>query len=140
MGREASSVDRWTREAAARAGHDPATLPVSINSHGFIGDDAKQAADDAWPPYAEAMTRIGRERGWPPATRMQFDAQSTLHGALFVGSPDQVVEKILYQHELFNHDRFLIQLTVGPMPHARVMRAIELLGTEVAPAVRRALG
>ena len=128
------------REAAARAGHDPATLPVSINSHGFIGDDAKQAADDAWPPYAEAMTRIGRERGWPPATRMQFDAQSTLHGALFVGSPDQVVEKILYQHELFNHDRFLIQLTVGPMPHARVMRAIELLGTEVAPAVRRALG
>jgi alkanesulfonate monooxygenase SsuD/methylene tetrahydromethanopterin reductase-like flavin-dependent oxidoreductase (luciferase family) len=128
------------REAAARAGHDAATLPVSINSHGFIADDAKDAADTAFPPFAETMTRIGRERGWPPTTRMQFDAESTLRGALFVGSPEQVVEKILYQHRLFRHDRFLIQLTVGPMPHAKVLRAIELLGTEVAPVVRRELG
>ena len=125
------------RETAAPAGHDPTTMPVSINSHGFLADDSQAAADVAFPPFAETMTRIGRERGWPPTTRGQFDAGMGLHGALLVGSPEQVTEKILYQHELFRHQRFLIQLTVGPMPHAEVMRAIELLGTEVAPVVRR---
>lgn len=125
------------REAADRAGHDAAALPVSINSHGFIADDAADAADTAFPPFAETMTRIGRERGWPPATRQQFDAERALHGALFVGDPQQVIDKIMVQYELFRHQRFLIQLTVGPMPHARVMRAIELLGTAVAPVVRR---
>jgi probable LLM family oxidoreductase len=128
------------RDTAARAGHDPNTLAVGINSHGFIADDAKAAADIAFPPFAETMSRIGRERGWPPTTRRQFDAEAALHGALFLGSPDQIVEKILYQHQLFRHQRFLMQLTVGPMPHDAVMRAIELLGTEVAPAVRRELG
>jgi probable LLM family oxidoreductase len=126
------------RDTAARAGHDPATLPVSINSHGFLADDPRDAADTAYPPFAEVMTRIGRERGWPPITRAQFDAETTLRGALFVGSAQQVIDKILYQHELFRHQRFLLQLTVGTMPHARVLRAIELLGTEVAPVVRRA--
>ncbi len=124
------------REAADRAGHDGAALPVSINSHGFIADDAEAAADLAFPPFAETMTRIGRERGWPPATRQQFEAERTLRGAMFVGDAQQVIDKILYQHELFRHQRFLIQLTVGPMPHDRVLRAIELLGTEVAPVVR----
>ena len=125
------------REAAARAGHDVDNLPVSINSHGFIADDARQAAEDAFPPFAEVMSRIGRERGWGPYTRAQFDAECTLRGALFVGSPQEIIDKILFQYELFRHQRFLIQLTVGPMPHAKVMRAIELLGTEVAPVVRR---
>ncbi|HUF13906.1 MAG TPA: LLM class flavin-dependent oxidoreductase [Longimicrobiales bacterium] len=128
------------RESAARAGHDPATLPVGINSHGFLADDAERAADLAFPPFAETMTRIGRERGWPPASRRQFDADRTLRGALFVGGPREVIDKMLFQHEIFRHDRFLIQLTVGPMAHADVMRAIELLGSEVAPAVRRELG
>jgi len=130
-------VDRY-RDRAARAGHDPAELPVSINSHGFIADDSQDAADTAYPPFSQAMNRIGRERGWPPTSRAHFDADLAPHGAAFVGSPQQVVDKILYQHELFRHDRFLIQLTVGPMPHDRVMRAIELLGTVVAPAVRKA--
>ncbi len=125
------------REAAERAGHDPSKLPVSINSHGFIADDAREAAEAAFPPMAETMSRIGRERGWPPYTRRQFDAECTLRGALFVGSPQEIIDKILFQYELFRHQRFLIQLTVGPMPHAQVMRAIELLGTEVAPVVRR---
>jgi probable LLM family oxidoreductase len=125
------------RDAGQRAGHDPARLAVSINSHGFLADDARRAADIAFPPFAETMTRIGRERGWPPASRMQFDAEAALRGALFLGSPQQVIDKILYQHELFRHDRFLLQLTVGPMPHADVMKAIELYGTEVAPVVRR---
>jgi len=126
------------RDRAARAGHDPAALPISINSHGFIADDSQDAADTAYPPFAEGMNRIGRERGWPPTSRAHFDADRAPHGATFVGSPQQVIDKILYQHELFRHDRFLIQLTVGPMPHDKVMRAIELLGTEVAPAVRKA--
>ncbi len=125
------------REAARRAGHDPDTLPVGINSHGFIADDDAAAADLAFPPFAETMTRIGRERGWPPTSRRQFDAETTLRGALFVGGPDRIVEKILFQHRLFHHQRFLVQLTVGPMPHDDVLHAIELLGTRVAPIVRR---
>ena len=137
--RFAPMVDLY-RDAAARAGHDPNALPVSINSHGFIADTAEEAADLAFPPFAETMSRIGRERGWPPTTRRQFDAEAALHGALVLGSPEQVIEKILYQHEIFRHDRFLIQLTVGPMPHDKVLRAIELLGTEVAPVVRRETG
>jgi alkanesulfonate monooxygenase SsuD/methylene tetrahydromethanopterin reductase-like flavin-dependent oxidoreductase (luciferase family) len=127
------------RDAASRAGHDPARLPVSINAHGFLAEDAKAAADAAFPPFAETMSRIGRERGWPPTTRRHLDAECALHGALFVGGPDEVTEKILHQHQLFRHQRFLVQLTVGPMPHEQVLRAIELLGTEVAPRVRREL-
>jgi probable LLM family oxidoreductase len=128
------------RDAAARAGHDPQELPISINAHGFIADDAKRAADLAFPPYFDTMGRIGRERGWPPPSRAQFDAEARLRGAHFLGSPQQIIDKILFQHELFHHDRFLIQLTVGPMPHEDVLRAIELLGTEVAPVVRRETG
>jgi len=126
------------RHAGLKGGHDPAGLRLGISSHGFIAEDSQRAAQLAFPPYAETMTRIGRERGWPPTTRRHFDAERELSGALFVGTPEQVIEKILYQHELFAHDRFLIQLTVGPMSHADVLRAIELLGTKVAPAVRKA--
>jgi probable LLM family oxidoreductase len=124
------------RESATRAGHDPASLPISINSHGFISDEAEDAADTFFPPYAEMMTRIGRERGWPPTTRPQFDAMVEPRGALSVGRPQQVVDKILFQHELFQNDRFLLQMAFGAVPHEKVMRSIELLGTVVAPAVR----
>ena len=82
------------------------------------------------------MNKIGRERGWPPMTREQFDASCGLRGANFVGSPEQIVEKILYQYDIFHHQRLLLQLSVGTMPHAQVMHAIELLGTAVAPVVR----
>ena len=126
------------RRAARSAGHDP-TPPLSINSHGFIADSAHEAAEIAFGPTKLMMDRIGRERGWPPMTREQFDASRGLHGASFVGSPAEVTEKILHQHEIFQHDRFLLQITVGSMPHAQVMRAIELFGTEVAPVVRREL-
>ncbi|MEX2526135.1 MAG: LLM class flavin-dependent oxidoreductase [Gemmatimonadota bacterium] len=128
------------REAASRAGHDLCTLPVAISSHGFLADNSREAADLAYPPFSETMNRIGRERGWPPSGRSHFEADRTLDGALFVGDPEQVAEKILHQHALFRHDRFLVQLTVGPMPHDRVLKAIELLGTRVAPMVRRELG
>jgi probable LLM family oxidoreductase len=128
------------RRAAARAGHDPSTLPVAISSHGFLAEDGERAADLAYPPTATVMNRIGRERGWPPIDRAHFEGERALAGALFVGDVDQVAEKILYQHRLFGHQRFLLQLTVGPMPHEEVLRAIELLGSRVAPVVRKALG
>ena len=86
------------------------------------------------------MDKIGRERGWPPMTRAQFDASLDLRGHNLVGSPEQVAEKILFQHEIFGHDRFLVQFSVGTLPHASIMRSIELFGTEVAPAVRREVG
>lgn len=124
------------REAARRAGHDPARLPVSINSHGYLAESSEQAADEFFPSYAEAMTRIGRERGWPPTTRTQFDAMRGPQGALLVGNPDEMVEKILFEHQIFGHDRFLVQMSVGTMPHEKIMRSIELFGTRVAPAVR----
>jgi probable LLM family oxidoreductase len=127
------------RESLERAGHDASVGKVSINSHGFIADTEPQAVELALPPYLETMGRIGRERGWPPPTRRQFDAERTLSGALLVGAPQQVIDKILYEHELFRHDRMLIQFTLGPMQHADVMRCIELYGTVVAPAVRKAL-
>ena len=127
------------RDAARDAGHDP-TPPVSINSHGYIAATEQEALDDSWPYAASMMNRIGRERGWQPMQREQYDAASTLRGANFVGTPQMVIDKILFQHELFHHDRFLVQFTVGSMPHAKIMRSIELLGTEVAPVVRAALG
>ncbi len=125
------------RDAARRAGHDPAQLPVSINSHAFVALSSQQAADDFFPPYAEVMTKIGRERGWSPMSRPQFEALRSPRGALAVGSPQEVIEKILFQHELFGHQRYLAQLSVGTMPHAKIMCAIELFGTEIAPVVRR---
>lgn len=128
------------REAARRAGHDPATMPVGINSHTYIADNSQEAAQEFFPSYAGMMTRIGRERGWPAMTREQFDQMTELRGALVVGSPQQVIEKILFQHEVFGHQRFLAQISLGAMPHDRVMRALELFGNEVAPAVRKATG
>ena len=101
-----------------------------------------RTADSGLPPTATQTGSgfwIGRERGWPPLQRPDYDAAATLRGANFVGSPQQVVEKILFQHELFRHDRFLGQISVGDLPHRNVLRAIELFGTEVAPAVRAEL-
>jgi probable LLM family oxidoreductase len=119
------------RRAAAEAGHDPATLPVAINSHTFVGDP-----DRFWPAYGGVMSRIGHERGWPPMTRPQFDAARTHHGALLVGSPEEVAEKVLWEHELFGNQRFLAHTSLGDVAHRDVLRSIELLGTEVAPIVR----
>jgi probable LLM family oxidoreductase len=126
------------RQAARQAGHDPVP-PMSINSHGYVAETSQQAAEEAFPPLESMMNRIGRERGFPPLDRASFDASRQLRGANFVGSPQEVVEKILFQHEIFHHDRFLLQIIGGGMPHTQVMRSIELFGTEVAPAVRTAL-
>ncbi len=124
------------RRAAAQYGFDPATMPLSINSHGFIADTREQALDESFPAVQATMNKIGRERGWPPMRREQYEASATARGANFVGSPDDIIEKILFQHSIFNHQRLLLQLSVGTMPHDKLMHAIELLGTKIAPVVR----
>jgi alkanesulfonate monooxygenase SsuD/methylene tetrahydromethanopterin reductase-like flavin-dependent oxidoreductase (luciferase family) len=125
------------RKAADAAGHERPAL--SINSHGYVAETSQRAAEEFFPPYAAMMTAIGRERGWSPMLRQDFDALRTRRGAVVAGSPAEVVEKILFQHEHFGHDRFLMQTSVGDLAHEKVLRSIELLGTEVAPAVRAAV-
>lgn len=126
------------REAATRAGHDAASLGTSINVHGFVAETSQRAADIFYPAQAEVMNRIGRERGWGPTNRAQFDAARGPRGAQFVGSPAEVTDKILAAHEVFGFSRFLIQMAIGVMDHAELMKAIELFGTKVAPELRRA--
>ena len=126
------------RDAAGQAGHDPAKLELGINGHGFVGDTSDEAADIFMPPTVEVMNRIGKERGWPPSTRAQHESGRDLRGHLLLGSPDQVIEKILFQHSVFNNTRYLIQMTVGTIAHDKVLRSIELFATKVAPAVRAA--
>ncbi|RWA62440.1 LLM class flavin-dependent oxidoreductase [Mesorhizobium sp.] len=125
------------RKAATRAGNDAATLATSLNVHGFIAETTEAAADDFYEPQAEVMNRIGRERGWGPTSRAHFDHARGPGGALFVGNPEQVAEKIVAQHKIFGNDRFLLQMAIGTMPHAKIMKAIELYGTRVAPIVRK---
>ncbi|ULJ72653.1 LLM class flavin-dependent oxidoreductase [Rhizobium gallicum] len=127
------------REAARRAGQDQAKLKTSINVHGFIADTTDAAADQFYGPQAEVMNRIGRERGWGPTSRAHFDMSRGPSGALFVGDPEVVAEKIVAHHKIFRNDRFLLQMAIGLMPHDQVMRGIELYGTKVAPLVRKAL-
>lgn len=126
------------RSSLEKAGH--ARNHVGINSHVYIADTSQQAADDFYPSYAEVMSKLGRERGWPPMNRSQYEAMRGPQGSLLVGSPQQVIDKILYEYELFGNDRFLAQMSVGSIPHNNMMRSIELFGSEVAPAVRKALG
>jgi probable LLM family oxidoreductase len=134
--RFAPLVDLY-REASAKSGHG--RLPVAINSHGFVANDSKQAADTYFPGYSQVMNKIGRERGWKPMGRNDFEALRGPEGFLLVGSPEEVAAKILYEHELFNHQRFLMQVSVGAIPHDKVLESIELLGTKVAPLVRKEL-
>jgi probable LLM family oxidoreductase len=129
-------VDLYYR-AAEQLGQPKSQLRHSINSHGFIADNRQQAIDESFPSFELMMNKIGRERGWSGMTKAQFEASCTLRGANFVGSPDDIIEKILYQHQIFKHDRLLLQLSVGTMPHEKMMHAIELLGTKVAPVVRQ---
>jgi probable LLM family oxidoreductase len=127
------------REAARRADQDATRLKTSINVHGFIADTTQAAADQFYGPQSEVMNRIGRERGWGPTSRAQFDLSRGPNGALFLGDPETVAEKIVAHHRIFKNDRFLLQMAIGLMPHAQVMRGIELYGTKVAPLVRKAL-
>src|ERR1700734_2091538 len=129
------------REAGKRAGHPAEQLKVGLHSIGFLGDTTQQAADDFFPGYAHTFTEIGKERGWSPTTRGHFDAQRGRTGALLIGDAETVAEKILYDNEVLGGiSRITFQMGVSTLPHQKMMRAIEILGTKVAPIVRKALG
>jgi probable LLM family oxidoreductase len=123
------------RRAWSEAGH--AGEPrIAINTHAFVAD-SRQAADRAFAAgYLGVMNRIGRERGWPPSGQAEYEALRSPRGALAVGTPEQVAEKILFEHELFGNDRYVGQMSVGAVEHRDVLRSMELFGTEVAPIVR----
>jgi probable LLM family oxidoreductase len=138
------------RKAGSKAGHSaendrpntarPVRIDVSVHSVGFVADSKQQAADDFYPPYAEIFGRIGKERGWPPISRAQFDAACGPTNALLVGDPESIAEKILYENEVLGGiSRMTILLNGGIIPHRKAMHAIELLGTRVAPMVRKEL-
>jgi probable LLM family oxidoreductase len=124
------------RESAAKAGHDPSATRVGINTHAFLGATTAEADSAFAAPYLAVMNRIGRERGWPPSGRPEYEALRSPSGALAVGSPEQVAEKLLYEHDLFGHDRYIAQMSVGAVAHRDVLHSMELFGTKVAPLVR----
>ena len=124
-------------EAGDRAGHPRDQLKVGLHSLGYVGETTQEAADDFFPGYARAFTDIGKERGWPPATRAGFDAQRGKYGALAVGSPAEVAEKLLRHSEsLGGISRFTFQMNVASLTHAKLMKAIERIGAEVAPLLK----
>ena len=128
------------REAGRRAGHSPEQLRVGLHCIGFLADTTQQAADDFFPGYAHTFTEIGKERGWPPTTRAQFDATRGPTGALIIGDAETVTEKILYINEaLGGVSRITFQMGVSTLPHSKMMHAIEILGHSVAPLVREGL-
>ena len=124
------------KEAAKKAGHDISKLKVASHSHGFVGETTESAKDKFFPSTAQVMNVLGRERGWGPYTRNTFEEASSLEGALYVGDAATVAEKIIFLRKNVGVERFMLHVPVGSMPHQEVMRAIELLGTEVAPIVK----
>jgi probable LLM family oxidoreductase len=129
------------KEAGKRAGHSPDQLKVGVHSLGYVAETTQEAADDFFPGYAHAFTDIGKERGWRPVTRAGFDAQRGPQGALIIGDPDEVVEKIVrHSKALGGISRITFQMNAASLPQAKMMRAIELIGTRVAPALREELG
>jgi probable LLM family oxidoreductase len=123
------------RRSLREAGHDPADVPLAVHAHGHVAASTDQAVEEFYPSYAAAMTRIGRERGWGPMTRPQFDAMRGPDGSLVLGDPDEVATKIARWREILGIERFMLHVSVGTMPHEQVMQSIELLGTSVAPAL-----
>jgi len=127
------------KETAKNAGKDMTQLQMGINNHVYVGEDSQKAADEFYPYYAAMMDRVGRDRGWPPLTRQQYEHSRSPKAALMVGSVQEVIDKILYEHELFGNTRFMAQASVGNVPHKMVMKSIELFGTKVVPVVRKSL-
>lgn len=129
------------RQAGAQAGHPPEQLKVGLHSLGYVANSKAEAVADYYPGYAETFTRIGRERGWPPTNRARFDAQNGPTGALLVGSPEEVAEKILrHNTALGGISRFTFQMDNAGLSHKSLLRAIELIGAKVIPMVRDRLG
>ncbi|MBS1734165.1 MAG: LLM class flavin-dependent oxidoreductase [Bacteroidetes bacterium] len=120
-----------------KSGHDISKMEIGIHSHSFVAEESQAAADGLYPYYARQMSKIGMERGWPPYSRQQFEAGRTKEGALFVGSPNEIVDKISYMHELFGITRFVAHIDVGGAPHKDLMKTIELYGKEIAPRLKK---
>jgi len=127
------------RQSAQEAGHDVSKLQLAISTHFFAADTSQQASYDLFPAYEMLMNRVGRERGWSPIERQHFEALRR-RGPLMVGDVAEITDKILSMHELFGNTRYIAQLIGGDIPHKKVLHAIELFGTKIAPAVRKALG
>ena len=125
------------RKSAADAGHEINKLQIAINEHMYIADSSRQAADEFFPVYEKMMNRVGRERGWSPLTRPQFEYLRQPTGPLLVGSPEEVIDKLVYQYGIFKYTRFLAQTISGNIAHEKLLRSIELFGTRVAPEVKR---
>lgn len=125
------------KETWTKTGRDLSSIQLGVNNHFYVGEDSQRAADEFYPYYAEMMNRVGRERGWPPLSKQQYDYARSPHAALMVGSVQEVIDKILYEHELFGFTRFLAQASVGNVPHQMVMKSIELFGTKIAPVVKK---
>jgi alkanesulfonate monooxygenase SsuD/methylene tetrahydromethanopterin reductase-like flavin-dependent oxidoreductase (luciferase family) len=124
------------REAGRKAGHSTDQLKVGVHSLGYVAKSTQKAVDDFFPGYAHTMTEIGRERGWPKMTRASFEAQRGSQGALLVGDPDEVVEKIIrHSKALGGISRITFMMNPASLPHSKLMRATELIGTRVAPAL-----
>jgi probable LLM family oxidoreductase len=125
------------RQAGAAAGHGPEALKVGVHSLGFVGDSSEEAVEAYYPGYAEMFTKIGKERGYPPVTKARFDAQNGILGALVVGNPELVAEKIIrHSHALGGISRFTFQMDAG-LSHTQLLKAIELIGTKVAPLINK---
>src|SRR6476660_6081546 len=125
------------RETGERYGHSPDRLKVGVHALGYVAENTQEAADEFFPGYARAVTDVGKERGWPPVTRAGFDAQRGPHGALLVGNPEEIVEKILRHSEaLGGISRLTFQMNAASLPHAKLMRAIEAIGSRVAPVLK----
>jgi alkanesulfonate monooxygenase SsuD/methylene tetrahydromethanopterin reductase-like flavin-dependent oxidoreductase (luciferase family) len=128
------------REAGRQAGFSPDQLKVGMHSLGYVADTSKEAAEDFYPGFARVMTDIGKERGWAPMTRPQFDAQLTPKSAWLLGEPEEVAEKILRHSEaLGGITRVTFQMNAASVPHAKLLHATELLGAKVAPILRKEL-
>lgn len=128
------------RRSAQEAGHDVSKLQLAINSQFYVAENSDQAADEFFPSYEKLMNRVGQERGWAPITREQFEVLRGPDGPLFVGNVQEIVDKVIYQHGIFGHTRFLAQIVKGYIEHEKVLRTIELFGKEVAPAIKATIG
>jgi probable LLM family oxidoreductase len=124
------------KKAAAHAGHDVSKLKIAVHSLGFIAESTSLAVDKYFPPTQASFNYFGKERGWGHYSRSSFDAARSLEGALYVGDSETVANKIIHMRKHLGFTRFFLHLPIGTMPHEDVMKAIELLGTEVAPRVR----
>ena len=127
------------KEQYIKHGHDVNKMRIGIHSHALIGENSKDIAECYYPFYADQMNRIGKDRGWSAYSRMQFEASRSPEGALFVGDASEVVDKILYQQEMFGLTRFVAHVDVGGPEHKDIMKTIEIFGTKVAPEVKKAL-